>query len=62
MSVFGLAGCLLDRHDPLRKDVKWDGHDYVGVCRHCSSPITRVARRKWRKREVNTVAKDSAAG
>ncbi|MFM7347925.1 MAG: hypothetical protein ACKO01_00365 [Erythrobacter sp.] len=49
MLVFGLVGCLLNRHDPDRREVVWNGHDYVGTCRHCGAPITRLSRRNWRK-------------
>lgn len=50
MSVFVNIGCLLNRHDPVRRDVMWDGRHYVGRCRHCGVPIMRYKRRIWRKR------------
>jgi hypothetical protein len=61
MSLFGL-GCLLNRHDPDRKEVKWNGHDYVGECRHCGASIVRVARRDWRKVVPKAGSRDSATG
>jgi hypothetical protein len=51
MSVLGLAACLLNRHGPSRRDVKWDGLAFVGECRHCGAPIERVGRRNWRKQK-----------
>lgn len=62
MSVFGLVGCMVNRHDPDRKAVRWNGHDYVGDCRHCGVPIERVARRKWKKRELKSAARNDLAG
>lgn len=50
MSLFGL-GCMVNRHDPDRKEVTWNGHDYVGECRHCGVTITRVSRRNWRRQK-----------
>ncbi|MFO6446440.1 hypothetical protein ACLBKU_04780 [Erythrobacter sp. NE805] len=61
MSVFGL-GCLLNRHDPDRKQVRWNGYDYVGECRHCGAPIVRHSRRNWRKQEAKSEPTDGAAG
>ncbi|RNJ62593.1 MAG: hypothetical protein EDM03_14355 [Porphyrobacter sp. IPPAS B-1204] len=52
MSVFSSIGCLLNQHEPLRRDVTWDGRTYVGHCRHCNAPIERHGRRNWRKRSV----------
>ncbi|OBV11002.1 hypothetical protein I603_1410 [Erythrobacter dokdonensis DSW-74] len=51
MSFISFIGCTTDRHEPLRRDVTWDGKRYVGACRHCGAPIVRIARRNWRKRE-----------
>ncbi len=62
MSVFGLATCLLNRHNPDRNDVKWNGHDYIGECRHCGSPIIRISRRRWRKRALKEEVSDGTAG
>jgi hypothetical protein len=55
MSVFAFAGCLFNHHDPLRRDVEWDGRTYVGHCRHCGAPIERHGRRNWRRRKVADV-------
>ncbi len=62
MSIFGLATCVFNRHDPDRKEVKWNGHDYVGECRHCNVPIVRVSRRHWRKQVPKGQASDNAPG
>jgi hypothetical protein len=51
MSFMSFIGCSMDRHEPVRRDVKWDGLQYVGHCRHCHEPILRVAHQKWRKSE-----------
>lgn len=51
MSVLANLGCLLNFHQPRRRDVVWDGRSYIGVCRNCGTPIVRQSRRKWRKRE-----------
>jgi hypothetical protein len=51
MSFMSFIGCAMDKHQPLRRDVKWDGKHYVGHCRHCHDPIVRIAHHKWRKRE-----------
>ena len=40
--------CHVGRHDPLRRNVEWDGSNYVGRCRHCDKPIERIAHRRWR--------------
>ena len=51
MSFMTFIGCSMGRHAPLRRDVKWNGLQYVGHCRHCHELIARVAHHKWRKRE-----------
>jgi hypothetical protein len=51
MSFTTFIGCSMDRHAPLRRDVKWNGLQYVGHCRHCHESIARVAHHKRRKRE-----------
>jgi hypothetical protein len=50
MSVLRSIACRLNQHQPLRRDVKWGGNTYVGVCRHCDEPIERRGRRRWRNR------------
>lgn len=57
MSVFSKIGCLINRHDPLRRDVTWDGLAYVGVCRHCGAPIKRHRRNNWQKSKESSPAK-----
>lgn len=51
MSFMSFIGCTMDRHDPLRREVTWDGRHYAGHCRHCGTPIVRIGHRKWRRRE-----------
>jgi len=51
MSVFSSIGCLLNQHDPVRREVTWNGRTYVGICRHCNAAIQRNGRRNWRKRK-----------
>ncbi len=60
MSVFGLFGCMVNRHDPDRREVTWNGQDYVGECRHCGVAIARVSRRNWRRQKRE--AGDEIAG
>jgi len=50
MSVISFVGCLLNHHEPLRRNVTWSGRAYIGECRHCGAPIKRHGRRNWRKR------------
>jgi hypothetical protein len=50
MSVFETLACKLNQHQPVRRDVTWNGRAYVGVCRHCDAPIERIGRRRWRRR------------
>jgi len=49
MSLFQKVMCALDRHEPKRSDVHWDGKRYRAECRHCGSDIVRLARKTWRK-------------
>ena len=44
--------CLIGRHQPVRRDVEWDGRTYVGECRHCGKQIERVAHRNWKKQSA----------
>lgn len=39
--------CVLNRHQPIRRDVVWDGLNYVGTCSFCGEAIRRKSRRKW---------------
>lgn len=41
--------CALGWHNPKRRDVKWDGRNYRGECRHCGTEIIRISRKNWRK-------------
>lgn len=51
MSFISNIGCSMGRHDPVRREVVWDGKHYAGNCRHCGAPLVRIGHRKWRKRE-----------
>lgn len=51
MSFISFVVCAMDRHEPLRRDVTWDGKRYVGHCRHCGEAIARIGPRKWRRRD-----------
>jgi hypothetical protein len=51
MSVLSAISCLLNQHEPLRRDVSWNGRTYIGECRHCGALIERHGRRNWRKRK-----------
>ncbi|NQX93431.1 MAG: hypothetical protein HRT64_00625 [Erythrobacter sp.] len=44
--------CMIGRHEPKRRYVRFDGRDYVGECRHCGKPIQRIAHREWRARQA----------
>jgi hypothetical protein len=59
MSVLSAIACLLNQHDPVRRDVTWNGRTYVGQCRHCGTPIERHGRRNWRKRKATTEGSDA---
>ncbi len=62
MSLVSRLACLFNRHDPLRRDVKWDGVTYIGECRHCGTTIIRMSRRKWRKHIPADPEADSSVG
>lgn len=48
MSLLSPVTCILGRHSPKRREVQWDGRNYVGKCKHCGKPIERVSHRNWR--------------
>lgn len=52
MSILSPLLCLLGRHEPLRRNVSWDGLTYIGQCRHCDRDIERASRRNWRARKA----------
>ncbi|TCM18154.1 hypothetical protein EDF56_105504 [Novosphingobium sp. PhB165] len=41
--------CLLDRHDPERENVTWDGAGFSGNCRHCGLDVRREKHKVWRR-------------
>lgn len=49
MSFFSFVACMIDQHDPVRRNVVWNGRAYTGVCRHCGTAIERHGRRRWHK-------------
>ena len=42
-----LALCFINRHQPDRKRVQWDGLHYQGICHRCHRPIIRLRRGTW---------------
>jgi hypothetical protein len=51
MSVFSFLGCLINRHQPQRRDVVWNGRTYTGLCRHCGAPVERHGHHDWRRQD-----------
>jgi hypothetical protein len=51
MSFMQFFGCIIGWHQPLRRDVLWDGRSYIGQCSQCGAPLRRHGRRNWRKRK-----------
>lgn len=49
MSFISFVVCAMDRHQPVRREVTWDGKHYTGYCRHCGEPIVRIGHHKWRR-------------
>ncbi len=45
--VLGRLLCLLDRHNPDRNRVRWDGFSYSGHCVRCEATIRRLRQRRW---------------
>lgn len=41
--------CLFDRHRPNRREVKWDGQDYLGKCKYCGKPIRKHHHGRWQR-------------
>ncbi len=41
--------CWFNRHSPKRSRVKWDGLNFVGICRNCKKPIRRRDKGRWEK-------------
>ncbi|TCM19042.1 hypothetical protein EDF56_104579 [Novosphingobium sp. PhB165] len=46
--------CLLNRHEPVRHDAKWDisGH-YLSTCASCGTSIKRLRKGVWRRDEAH---------
>jgi hypothetical protein len=59
MSVLSAISCLLNHHEPVRRDVTWSGRAYVGECCHCGAAIERHGRRNWRKRKPTAEQTDA---
>ena len=49
MSMISPISCLMGRHSPIRRNVKWDGRKYIGHCKHCGKAIERISHRNWRE-------------
>jgi hypothetical protein len=47
--MLGWLRCLVLKHERSKFHAKWDGTNYVSMCRHCGIPMyrTRDARRSW---------------
>jgi len=46
------VNCMIGRHEPKRRYVRFESNEYVGECRHCGKSIRRIARRTWRARRA----------
>lgn len=46
-----LPFCVINRHQPVRADVHWDGWGYRSTCRFCGCLVERESKRLWRKAE-----------
>jgi hypothetical protein len=53
MAYLWFFGCLINQHEPRRRDITWDGLTFVGKCRHCGAPIQREGHRDWRRRKTD---------
>lgn len=40
--------CWFNRHAPDRRQIRWDGYQYVSNCRYCGKRIFRQAPKTWR--------------
>ena len=49
LKLLMLPLCLLDRHRPNQRKIRWDAHDYayIGVCQHCTRQIRRQRKGVW---------------
>lgn len=54
------ALCFMNRHEPDFDLVRRTMTGYVGTCRHCHAPVTRVGRHQWVKRDGTTDAAHAA--
>lgn len=43
--------CLINRHQPVRDEVHWDGWGYRSTCRSCGKLVERESKGLWRKAE-----------
>lgn len=41
--------CRFDRHEPIRREVRWDGLHYVSTCTSCGQAIRRKDKGEWRR-------------
>lgn len=48
MGLWNRFSCALGLHVPKRRHVEWDGHSYVGQCRHCGIAVRRMGKGRWR--------------
>ncbi len=47
-------GCLINRHQPRRESVHWNGFHYVSHCKDCGKPILRKPKGGWRLSKSST--------
>jgi hypothetical protein len=62
MFLISRLACRINRHDPMRRKVVWNGESYVGQCRHCGTEIERHSRKNWRKRTAVNRPVETAEG
>jgi hypothetical protein len=39
--------CLLGRHSPSRRSVRYDGHLKIGPCKYCGTALEKSAEGRW---------------
>lgn len=61
MAYLWYFGCLINQHEPSRRDVVWDRFTFKGHCRYCGKPIERHGHRDWRLRKTDVEAEPGEA-
>ncbi|MDF8333524.1 hypothetical protein [Novosphingobium cyanobacteriorum] len=39
----------MNRHRPVRTEIRWNGAHYVASCQNCGQPLRRVGKGRWRE-------------